>query len=133
MVDYAKSPDWLNRNQIAHDLGITYATLRVYERAIASLLRPAIGKNRTRYFHVTDLSVFKNARLLKAQGFRFDQLVNELHRSLVPVDKERPWETRCTMITFKAAVPPDDDPNWFPFSSTTIAECAWVVWRRRRP
>lgn len=74
----------LTRREVAQELGLTYSTLRVYERHLEGLLELSQGPNRTTLYTPEALSLLQRAVDLKRQGLPFSKLVEYFRGELSP-------------------------------------------------
>ncbi len=76
--------DGVSRRDAARELGLTYSTLRVYERELEGLLPLAKGPNRTTLYTTGALEVLRRAVELKRSGLPFSKLSEYFHGQLAP-------------------------------------------------
>jgi DNA-binding transcriptional MerR regulator len=126
--------DLHNRQQTARLLGLTYATLRVYEKNLGDLIQPTTGKNRTTLFSAKDIVVLRAAITLKNQGYRHNQIRDELLRREADRRSQSKKEEEEWEVVSSSTDPHNDSiyrspgPGWFPFA----ADRSQVLWRRRK-
>lgn len=72
------------RREAADELGLTYSTLRVYERHLGDLLVLSQGPNRTTLYDSEALDLLQRAVELKRQGLPFSKLVQYFRGELAP-------------------------------------------------
>jgi hypothetical protein len=73
-----------DRRGTAIELGLTYATLRVYERALGDLLQVRQGKNRTIYYSASAVRLLASAIRAKRRGIPYSLLREYFLGLLVP-------------------------------------------------
>lgn len=64
----------LDRRTVARELGLTYSTLRVYEKNLEGVLPRAKGANRTTLFDGEAIRILRTAIGLKKSGWPFSKL-----------------------------------------------------------
>lgn len=74
----------MTRREVAQELGLTYSTLRVYERHLGDLLSLSQGPNRTTLYDQEALDLLGRAVDLKRQGLPFSKLVEYFQGDLAP-------------------------------------------------
>ena len=72
------------RREVAEELGVTYATLRVYERHLEGLILLTQGPNRTTLYDAEALELMRRAIELKRSGLPFAKLVEYFRGELAP-------------------------------------------------
>lgn len=72
------------RKEVADRLGLTYSTLRVYERHLGDLLDLRLGSNRTTLYGTEALETLERAVELKRQGLPFSKLLEYFRGDLAP-------------------------------------------------
>jgi DNA-binding transcriptional MerR regulator len=74
----------LTRREVAQELGLTYSTLRVYERHLGGLLQLSQGANRTTLYGCEAVELLGQAVELKRKGLPFSKLVQYFRGELTP-------------------------------------------------
>lgn len=77
-------PVALTRRDVARQLGLTYSTLRVYERHLGELLELSSGPNRTVLYGPRALELVREAIALKRRGLPFTKLTEYFRGDLRP-------------------------------------------------
>jgi DNA-binding transcriptional MerR regulator len=72
------------RRRVARELGLTYSTLRVYERHLVDLLVLSQGPNRTTLYDVASVDLLREAVALKKEGLPFSKLRDYFRGRLAP-------------------------------------------------